>query len=243
MTTAEKLTTIAENTPKVYEAGKKAEYDAFWDAYQANITGRNCSYLFAGRGWTKENCIPKYDVISPSSAYMMFALNPAIEDMREFKKSNGEKVVFDFSGTTEMTYAFYRTGITYIETVDCTSATSLAQIFSLSSELETIELLKLKQDGSNTLSSAFNCSKLKNITIEGVIGYNNTEFTSTVLTKASLYSIINALSTTTSGRTIKLKKAAVNKAFETETDLNDGIDSSEWDSLVKTKTNWTITLT
>ena len=36
MSIAEKLTTVAENVPKVYEAGKKAEYDAFWDKYQNN---------------------------------------------------------------------------------------------------------------------------------------------------------------------------------------------------------------
>ena len=36
MSIAEKLTAIAENVPKVYEAGQKSEYDRFWDAYQNN---------------------------------------------------------------------------------------------------------------------------------------------------------------------------------------------------------------
>ena len=34
MSIAEKLVTVAENEQKVYDAGKQAEYDAFWDNYQ-----------------------------------------------------------------------------------------------------------------------------------------------------------------------------------------------------------------
>ncbi len=237
MTPSEKLKQIAENIPKVFEAGKKAEYDAFWDDHQSggNMVGKPCDYMFAGLGWTKENCIPKYDVISPSETYMMFSRNPVITDMRNFKKANGEKFIFNTTGTKTLTYTFYRSNITYIETIDATSCTSLSNMFHVC-PVETIELLKLKQDGTNTLSSTFACSSLKNITIEGVIGFNNTEFTSNVLSKASLFSIINALSATTSGHTLKLKKESVKGAFGS-------IDDEEWDALVKTKTNWTITLT
>ena len=34
MSIAEKLTLAAENVPKVYEAGKQAEHDRFWDDIQ-----------------------------------------------------------------------------------------------------------------------------------------------------------------------------------------------------------------
>lgn len=235
MTPSEKLTTIAENIPKVFEAGKRAEYDAFWDAYQCEITDKNCDFLFAGRAWTKETCVPKYDVISPASAYMMFSLNPAITDMREFKKANGEKVRFDFSGTKDMTYCFYRTNITYIETVDCTTSTNLGHMFNLSPALETVELLKLKADGKNTLSSTFLCSGLKNITIEGTIGYNGTNFSSPLLTRSSIASIIGALSETTDGYKLTLKKAAVVDAFES-------VEDDDWQALIASKPNWTISL-
>ena len=34
MSVADKLTTIVENEQKVYDAGKQAAYDWFWDRYQ-----------------------------------------------------------------------------------------------------------------------------------------------------------------------------------------------------------------
>ena len=34
MTMEEKLQAIAENVPKVYEAGRQAEYDVLWDKLQ-----------------------------------------------------------------------------------------------------------------------------------------------------------------------------------------------------------------
>ena len=50
-TVAEKLKEITDNVPYVYqsgvEAGRKAEYDAFWDAYQQNGTKTNYSYAFS----------------------------------------------------------------------------------------------------------------------------------------------------------------------------------------------------
>ena len=39
MSIAEKLTKVAENVPKVYEAGKKDEHDKFWDEYQTTRNG------------------------------------------------------------------------------------------------------------------------------------------------------------------------------------------------------------
>ena len=72
MSIAEKLKTIAENEQKVFDAGKKAEYDRFWDAYQEN--GNRTSYLcaFGGRAWTDETFKPKYPINKISNATNMF---------------------------------------------------------------------------------------------------------------------------------------------------------------------------
>ena len=235
----EKLTSLAGKIHKVFEAGKKAEYDAFWDAQQGNgvLEGRSCDYMFAGQFWTKETCVPKYDIIKPYGIYMMFALNQCITDMREWKKANGEKVILDTTGAKEMTYGFYRSKLTYIETVNTTSASSLGHMFNLCGNLETIELLILKDDGSQNMSTTFgSTSALKNITIQGKIGASGVAFPSTVLTKASIISIINALSSTTAnGKTISLREAAIVSAFGS-------IDNAEWQALVATKPNWTISL-
>lgn len=62
MSIADKLTTVAENVPKVYEAGKQAEYDAFWDAFQNN--GNRTSYAHAFRtGWRDSIYNPKYPIV------------------------------------------------------------------------------------------------------------------------------------------------------------------------------------
>ena len=229
------LDDMAENVPKVYEAGKKSEYDAFWDARQknGNPTGqRDCEYLFAG-AWTKETLRPKYDVISPYSTYMMFARNNAIGDLREFKKGNGEKVILDFSGTKEISYLYYLSGVTYVETLDTTSSATVANMFNYA-PVHTIELLKLKEDGSQKIG-AWGATSLQNITIEGKIGWNGTTFESEVLTKESISSIINALIDTTSGYALTLKRRAITSAFGS-------VDNAEWQALVASKPNWTISL-
>lgn len=77
------------------------------------------------------------------------------------------------------------------------------------------------------------CSNLENVTFEGTLETNQADFRwSTKLSKASIESVINALSTTTSGLSVTLSKTAVNNAFTTD----------EWTSLAGTKPNWTINL-
>ena len=133
MTLGEKLIDAADKLPKVHEAGEKSQYDAFWDAYQRNgaITSRDCDFMFAGNTWTKETCVPKYDITPKQSAYMMFSRNPATRDLREWKKANGEKVNIDFSQTKEMQYAFYLSNVTYVETIDTTASSSISNLFQI----------------------------------------------------------------------------------------------------------------
>ena len=80
--------------------------------------------------------------------------------------------------------------------------------------------------------------------VEGsVIGKNGFDVQySTSLTRQSIENIIAALSTTTSGLTVTISKAAVNTAFETATDAADGASSQAWNDLIATRANWTISL-
>jgi hypothetical protein len=64
----------------------------------------------------------------------------------------------------------------------------------------------------------------------------------TKLTKASITSAINGLNDSVTGKTVSFRLVAVNKAFETSEGANDGSTSAEWQSLVGTKPNWTISL-
>ena len=56
---------------EVYEAGKKAEHDVFWDVCQNYGNRTDYSNAFGGQGWRPDNFKPKYD-IRPTNGYMMF---------------------------------------------------------------------------------------------------------------------------------------------------------------------------
>lgn len=202
MAIAEKLTTIAENTPRVYEAGKSDEHKAFWDEYNLNGNRGNYRYAFAGYGWTDTNFKPP-ETIFPQDARYMFQ-NSSIAHIDETQ--------VDFTNAAEMRDAFN----------GCTSLVGL----------------RLKISGSKTFNASMftNCGALTNLVVIGTIQNNNFNLQySTALTKASIASVIDALSSTTSGLAITLSKTAVNNAFG-------GTESQEWLELIAPKKNWTISL-
>ena len=198
----------ASKVDAVYEAGKQAQYDEFWDAYQQNGTRTDYNDSFRSVGWTKNTFKPKYDIRA--------------------KKANG---LFSYSKIEQIDVV-----------VDVSGAGSITSTFSNCPLLHTIK--KIVIDETLTFSSVFyNCPALVNLTIEGTIGKNGFSVQqSTKLSKASITSIINALSSTTSELTVTLSKTAVNKAFETSAGAGDGSTSAEWQSLIAPKSNWTISL-
>lgn len=243
--TTYKTSEMPSGIDEVYEAGRKAEYDEFWDTYQQN--GTRTDYTCAFASWFKEVFYPKYD-LKPTNAYMMFrtfdAHNIANREMDLVERLNECGVVLDTSQCTNFQYMFTNSFVTHIGIIDTRSASSILQPFS-ANRYHTFDKLILKDDGSQTfVAEPFKgATALKNIVIEGVIGQNGLSFQwSTKLNKASITSIINCLSTTTSGLTVTLSKVAVNKAFETSEGANDGTTSTEWTSLIGTRSNWTISL-
>lgn len=181
----------------VYDAGKQAEYDAFWDAYQDNGNLRNYDYAFAGLGWNDTTFKPKYPIVATYGNGM-----------------------------------FYLSNISAISVINFANASSLYAAFRSAKKLATIEKLILSSTTNQTFTLTFEeCNKLKNIVIEGVIK-NSIDIHWSPLTKASITSIINALSATTTGRTVTISQTAKNNAFTAE----------EWAALVATKPNWTIAL-
>jgi hypothetical protein len=91
-------------------------------------------------------------------------------------------------------------------------------------------------------SMFYDCRVLEEINVEGEISLAINLQWSTKLTKASITSIISALSSTTTGLTATFSKTAVNNAFATSEGAADGSSSAEWLALAGTKTNWTISL-
>lgn len=87
------LDDMAENVPKVYEAGKRAEYDAFWDSYQEN--GNRRSYEHAFMHWKRENYNPKYPMVVTAGTYCFMDA-----------KFESTKVDIDISHCTDTDYMF-----------------------------------------------------------------------------------------------------------------------------------------
>ena len=72
MSINEKMVTIAENEQKVFNAGKKAEYDRFWDICQDYGNRRHYTGAFGYQTWTDETFQPKYPIINDFEATQMF---------------------------------------------------------------------------------------------------------------------------------------------------------------------------
>lgn len=114
--------------------------------------------------------------------------------------------------------------------IDLSRATNnTGSIFANANKMVTIRKIIVSE---TTPTIGFtNCSKLQNITFEGVIGAN-ANFQWCPLSRASIENIVSVLSTTVTGKTLTLKQSAVEAAFTTE----------EWETLAATKPNWTIAL-
>ena len=224
MTTAEKLAKVYEGVERVEElnaeleqtlygtdTGGKSWYDEFWDTFQKNGIGEvYYGYAFCNKElWTQERIEKvKYKHLIASYFAVAFSGNTSITDlsmftMESYKYANGTHAIF-----------------------------SLSSCFNNCSNL--VKCMPINFDFVNGAPNAFNqCTALEEFEASGTIKFDGLNFKdSTKLNKASITSIINALSPNTTGLTVTLSKTAVNNAFATE----------EWNALIATKKNWTISL-
>lgn len=229
------------DTDAAFEAGRKAEYDAFWDGFFTNT--EEYAWRFAGKGWNDHTFKPDRDIIFTKRGANYCFCNSLITDLEAILKRNN--VVLDTSKTQRLDNFFnYCISLTCVpEIVINENCTNITSMFSECRALRTIRKLTFPEKTFNAASVFYNCLALEEITIGGTIGCNGLDLHwSTMLNKASITSFINALSTTTSGFTITFSETAVNNAFATSSGAADGSTSAEWNALVATKSNWTITL-
>ena len=214
MSIAEKLTTVAENVPKVYEAGQEAEYDRFWDSFQANGSRTYCTYMFAGPGWNDEIFKPKYN-IKPSGGVAGMFRTSLIANMKKCLEDAG--VTVDLSASTSVNTAFaYCSALTTLPKLDFSSATTSTQAFYECAALETIDEIKFGQ-GTKFSQTFDKCSSLTSMTATGVIAQNGLDLSASPLDKQSLLSILNVLQNKTSGTwTVTLGTDNLAKLTDTE---------------------------
>lgn len=225
MSIEEKLTVIAENEQKVYDAGKEEMNKTLWTMFS-----RNEPYMFRGVDFSHVGGFnppfqlkPKGDV-----SYMFyFAKNMGVITAEEL----------DFSEVTSMNTTFDHTsGISEIELMDLRNATNLRYMLNECYSLTKIGKVILKDDGTQDFPGTFNAWSLADITFEGKIGNNISFSICSRLTYESLISIINALkdySGTGETRTLTLHATAIEKLSDADIAI---IYSRGW-SLVDNKGN------
>jgi hypothetical protein len=175
------------------EQGKKAEYDAFWDAYQDSGNRADYDFAFAGNGWTDATFKPKHDIVITGRTDSMFQ-GCLISDLVKILNDCG--VVFDMSHSIESAYfASTSPNLTTLPVLDCRGRESINYFISSCAKLHTIEKVILKEDGSQKFNDySFNrLSGLKEIRFAGCIGSSLKIKNSPLLSDGSVQSIIDCL--------------------------------------------------
>ena len=236
------VTAEGSNTDEAYEtgyaAGAQSEYDKLWDAYQDNGKRTNYDSAFSGVYWTQDSLRPKYD-IKATSIGSMFADNTNVTDLVEILERSG--IVFDTSQVKSAYRPFrYCSKLKRVPPLDVTSINSLDYMFMNCIVLESAGFLNVQE--TCDFGSPFGaCGALVDVIITGTIGKNASFNSNHNLSKASLIGIINAVHET-NAITVTLSLRAVNKAFATSEGAADGSTSAEWNTLVATRPNCTISL-
>ena len=208
---------MASGVNDVHEAGKKTEYDAFWDACQGNGERTHYTYGFAGNGWTDENFKPKYDIKPQNNANGIFR-DSRIVNLKQCMESCG--VEFDLSGVTSLSEGFASCiNLKILPKLDGSKLLGTTNVLYGCTALETIEELKTSEQ-TKFNGTFYNCKSLTHMIMTGVIGQNGLDLHwSTKLDKESLLSIINVLQDKTSVGgtwTVTLGTTNLNKLTDAE---------------------------
>ncbi len=198
------LIPLAEMSAKVddvYEAGKKAEYDRFWDSYQINGTRTSYETAFAGyNGWDKYNFYPKYDIRPVgSSARIFYAWEKTGRHDRLDLTQRLEEcgVVLDTSQATSLYGAFGYSHFLRIPAIDLTGITATDGAHLLFAHswdyLHTIDKI-IVNENTKFGSTFYNCTALVNLIFEGTLAQNGLYVNTCInLSHDSLMSILNSL--------------------------------------------------
>ena len=219
MSIAEQVAQLKQDFDKVYEAGKQAGEGAIWSGLQNNGIRKNYSRAFFTVSKLDDWFYPKYDFNISASAAEMFRGATCSGDFDMAKRLEECGVTMDFTGCNNLQLAFAYFPVKRLPEINVTGITTASGI-------------------TQTFAG---CYKLEHLTLAGTLSVNSLTLSDcTKLSKASITSVINALSPTTSGLSVTLSETAVNNAFANGDTL--GMDSAEWGELIETKSNWTINL-
>lgn len=186
MDIAEKVLQLKDDFDDVYEAGRKKEYDAFWDAYQDKGNLTSYENAFSGKHWTDDNFKPKYNIIMAGDygANGSFRQSQMTDIKGILEKQN---VVLDTSQATKFTNTFQASKVTKAPSLNLAVCTLFSQVFYGCNNLTEVELCNLK--ANCTITGVFtSCNNLVSLKmINCTIGQNGFNvLNSTKLTHDSL---------------------------------------------------------
>lgn len=240
------IDTYAEKINAIPSGGGGDDYyNTFWDIYQdygnrtyygAAFGSANSAHSGGGDAWTDENFYPKYDITGVDVSNMF--CRSKITNIEERLKDCGVSWI---DNTTSLYYTFAYANTSHIPDLSKTAKTNLQHAFRNNPRLVSIGGLRVDPDCTYNYCFTY-CTELEHVIFYGTIGTALSFQYSSKLDKESITSIVSILSTSVSGKTLTLSKAAVNKAFETSEGANDGSTSDEWNTLVASKSNWTVSL-
>ena len=215
------------------EAGKKAQREEFWE----NYLGDKADYSYAFCYWEDSAFYPTLDIICPVHSQRVFmSFNSGSQkpfSLTERLKQCGK--VLDTSNMRTPAFMFASSYISEIPELNFTQATKIDGTFNSGFCLETIEKIRLKDDGTQTFTNAsFNVTTLKNIAFEGVIGTNIWFDKCTLLTAESYHSIITHCSKTASFTLTLPPEETVRSVYDAK------YGEGAWDAIVAEYPNLTI---
>ena len=202
---------VAVDMTPAFEAGQKAEYDRFWDAFQDN--GNRTVYDYAFRDWAGcEEIKPKYP-IRTKGLYNTF--------FRCFKLKQLPKEIYPIDGSFDICYAAFAQcyeleKIEFDMPIKTTNLSGMSSIFSQCYKL--VSIGKITVDGLpyDFTSTFYMCNALENVTFGGTIAGNLSFYHSPKLSLDSVQSAIDAMQdrTGTTSLTLTLHKDVGEKLTE-----------------------------
>lgn len=208
MNIAEKLNKVSENTEKVFNAGKTAEWSKFWDGFQNN--GKRIEYGHAFQNWPDNIFYPKYDIKVYNGTGEKVFMNCGVKNLKQrLIDCNVELLI----SNTSISQMFHGCQSTEYPKLDVSQTNSMSNAF-YSCKAQKLEFIVAAKTTFHygTFSS---CTSLTEIYLEGELATNGLTVNNLKLTHDSLMSIINCLkdySDNTSGTTYKVTLGSTNLA-------------------------------
>lgn len=212
MSIGQKLEQVAD---LVYEKGKDAEWNEFWDSLQQNGERRDYLRAFTYKSWTNKTFRPKYDIICDSCNEMFSVCS--ITDLAKILEEQGVSIMFE--GTGQKFNVFTNSSITRIPVLIMPTNSSAYGWFNGCRKLHTVDGFVCNertgyQSSSGDSKTFANCIELVDIIFGGTVANNCDIHWSTKLSRESILSLLQCLNVAVTGVTITLPS----KCIDSETD-------------------------